>query len=61
MIEPILAGGTLGDVPEDDWQYVIDLGLVTNAGLSGVSIANPIYRRFCRARWPVRRWLRSRH
>jgi hypothetical protein len=43
VIEPILAGGTLGDVPEDDLQYVIDLGLVKNGGLSGTVIANPIY------------------
>jgi hypothetical protein len=44
VIEPILAGGTLGNVPEDDLQYVIDLGLIRNGGLSGAVIANPIYR-----------------
>ncbi len=44
VVEPILAGGTLGNVPEDDLQYVIDLGLVSNGALTGVVIANPIYR-----------------
>lgn len=41
VIEPILAGGTLVDVPDDDLRFVLDLGLVRNDG--GWRIANPIY------------------
>jgi hypothetical protein len=44
VIEPILAGGTLGDVPEDDREYVIDLGLVRRVNGGSLQIANPIYR-----------------
>ncbi len=44
VIEPMLAGKTLEDVPEDDRQYVIDLGLVRREPLDGLVIANPIYR-----------------
>lgn len=44
IIEPILAGGTLGDVPEDDRRYVLDLGLVRATETGGFTIANPIYR-----------------
>ncbi len=40
----MLAGNTLGGVPEDDIQYLLDLGLCRmNAG-QGLTIANPIYR-----------------
>lgn len=43
VIEPILAGQTAPEIlPEDDLQYVIDLGLVTRDGQ--LRIANPIYR-----------------
>ncbi len=44
VIEPMLAGRTLADVPEDDLQYVLDLGLCRLDNGQGVVIANPIYR-----------------
>ncbi|BAZ02747.1 hypothetical protein NIES37_67600 [Tolypothrix tenuis PCC 7101] len=44
IIEPILAGLELGDVPNDDIQFVIDLGLCKMHALGGLAIANPIYR-----------------
>lgn len=43
IIEPILAGGTLGNLPRDDIDYVLDLGLVVQENGSGLYIANPIY------------------
>ena len=43
VIEPILAGGSLSDLPADDLRFVVDLGLVRRANGNGVSIANPIY------------------
>ena len=44
IIEPILAGLELGHVPNDDIQFVIDLGLCTMHPQGGLTIANPIYR-----------------
>jgi type II secretory pathway predicted ATPase ExeA len=44
IIEPILAGLELGNVPNDDIQFVIDLGLCKIDPLGGLTIANPIYR-----------------
>lgn len=44
MIEPMLAGTTLGEVPEDDRQYLVDLGLLRRANGGGLVVANPIYR-----------------
>jgi type II secretory pathway predicted ATPase ExeA len=44
VIEPMLAGGTLDNVPEDDRQYVVDLGLARREPFTGLMIANPIYR-----------------
>jgi type II secretory pathway predicted ATPase ExeA len=44
IIEPILAGLELGNVPNDDIQFVIDLGLCKMDPLGGLAIANPIYR-----------------
>lgn len=44
VIEPILAGGTLDDVPQDDLDYVVDLGLARPLNGSSLTIANPIYR-----------------
>ena len=41
IIQPILAGLELTDVPQDDIRYVLDLGLCTNQ--HGLQIANPIY------------------
>ena len=43
IIEPILAGSSLGDFPIDDLRFVLDLGLVRRENGSGVFIANPIY------------------
>ncbi|MEL6462239.1 MAG: AAA family ATPase [Cyanobacteria bacterium J06621_15] len=44
IIEPMLAGLELGDIPNDDIQFVIDLGLCTMHPYGGLTIANPIYR-----------------
>ncbi len=44
IIEPILAGLELGNVPNDDIQFLIDLGLCKMDALGGLAIANPIYR-----------------
>lgn len=44
VIEPIMAGGSLTDVPQDDIDYAIDLGLCRSDPQQGLVIANPIYR-----------------
>ena len=44
IIEPILAGQSLGDIPQDDRRYAVDLGLLTRDPMGGLTIANPIYR-----------------
>ncbi|MFZ1829267.1 MAG: ATP-binding protein [Candidatus Competibacteraceae bacterium] len=44
VIEPMLAGRALDEVPEDDRQYLVDLGLLRRAGGGGLVVANPIYR-----------------
>ena len=44
IIEPMLAGQELGNVPNDDIQFVLDLGLCVMDPLGGITIANPIYR-----------------
>jgi type II secretory pathway predicted ATPase ExeA len=44
IIEPMLAGLALGDVPVDDLRFVQDLGLVRPDPEGGLVIANPIYR-----------------
>ena len=44
IIEPMMAGRNLGDVPPDDIQYVLDLGLCRLDERGGLLIANPIYR-----------------
>jgi type II secretory pathway predicted ATPase ExeA len=44
IIEPMLAGQTLGDTPNDDRQYLLDLGLLRRDPAGGLVIANPIYR-----------------
>lgn len=44
LIEPMLAGTTLGDVPEDDRRFALDLGLVRRDDGGGLVVANPIYR-----------------
>jgi hypothetical protein len=43
IIEPILAGQMLGNVPADDRQFVVDLGLVRRDPAGGLVVANPIY------------------
>jgi hypothetical protein len=44
IIEPMLAGTALGNVPSDDVQFLIDLGLCKMDVQGGLVIANPIYR-----------------
>jgi hypothetical protein len=44
ILEPMLAGSTPGDVPEDDRRFVVDLGLLRRSDLGGLVVANPIYR-----------------
>ena len=44
VIEPMLAGESLGDVPADDLRFVQDLGLVRLSTAGGLVVANPIYR-----------------
>jgi hypothetical protein len=43
VFEPMLAGQELGEVPEDDRQFLIDLGLLKRHGAGGLVIANRIY------------------
>jgi hypothetical protein len=44
IIEPMLAGEMLGDVPADDRRFALDLGLVRHSETGGLEVANPIYR-----------------
>ncbi|MDS4022872.1 MAG: ATP-binding protein [Candidatus Competibacter sp.] len=44
VIEPMLAGTAPGEVPEDDRQYLVDLGLLRREQGGGLVVANPIYR-----------------
>ncbi len=44
VIEPMLAGETLGDIPRDDQRFLVDLGLVRWGPDGGLEVANPIYR-----------------
>lgn len=44
IVEPMLAGGTPGNVPEDDRRFAVDLGLLRRSELGGLEVANPIYR-----------------
>ena len=44
IIEPMLAGLQLGNVPNDDIQFLIDIGLCKMDSQGGLAIANPIYR-----------------
>ena len=43
IIEPMLAGRALGDTPQDDRRYLLDLGLLKRSPSHGLVIANPIY------------------
>ncbi len=44
ILEPMLAGGLLGEVPEDDRRFAIDLGLLRRDAQGTLEVANPIYR-----------------
>jgi hypothetical protein len=44
ILEPMLAGQELVNVPEEDIQFVLDLGLCIFDTQGGLVIANPIYR-----------------
>lgn len=44
IIEPMLAGRSLGEIPPDDLQFLLDLGLCRMSPQGGLIIANPIYR-----------------
>ncbi|NOT63556.1 MAG: ATP-binding protein, partial [Acidobacteria bacterium] len=43
VIEPILAGDEVIEIPDDDLRFVTDLGLVRRANGEHLRIANPIY------------------
>ena len=43
VLEPMLAGRELDNVPEGDRQYLVDLGLVKRQTAGGLEIANRIY------------------
>ena len=44
VIEPILSGQALADIPFDDIRFVLDMGLCRMDPSGGLTIANPIYR-----------------
>lgn len=44
VIEPMLAGESMGNIPDEDRQFVVDLGLVCRSLAGGLVVANPIYR-----------------
>ncbi|MDH6105970.1 ATP-binding protein, partial [Anabaenopsis tanganyikae CS-531] len=44
IIQPMLGGEELGNVPDDDLRYVLDLGLCNRDRGGGIEIANPIYK-----------------
>jgi len=44
IIEPMLAGQDLGNVPQEDLRFIVDLGLCRIDPRGGLVIANPIYR-----------------
>jgi hypothetical protein len=44
LLEPMLAGRLLGDVPEDDRRFAVDLGLLRRSPTGTLEVANPIYR-----------------
>ena len=44
VIEPMLAGTLMDTVPEEDRQYLVDLGLLRRDSTGGLVVANPIYR-----------------
>jgi hypothetical protein len=44
ILEPMLAGRLLGDVPEDDRRFAVDLGLLRRNPQGTLEVANPLYR-----------------
>ena len=44
IMEPMLAGQALGKIPNDDRQFLVDLGLVKRQASGGLAPANPIYK-----------------
>jgi hypothetical protein len=44
VMEPMLAGESLGDLPADDQRFVQDIGLVRRSDSGGLVVANPIYK-----------------
>ena len=44
IVEPMLAGESMGSIPDEDRQFVLDLGLVRRSPAGGFVIANPIYK-----------------
>jgi hypothetical protein len=44
VIQPILAGDQLVEIPDDDLRFVLDLGLAREVNGGSLEIANPIYR-----------------
>ena len=44
ILEPMLAGEPLGDMPDDDLRFAQDIGLVRMTAEGGLEVANPIYR-----------------
>jgi hypothetical protein len=44
VFEPMLSGQALGEVPEDDVQLLLDLGLCRSENGGGLQVANPIYK-----------------
>jgi hypothetical protein len=44
ILEPMIAGRLLGDIPEDDRRFAIDLGLLRRGADGTLEVANPIYR-----------------
>ena len=43
LLEPMLAGTMLPQVPQDDIRFAIDLGLVRKTSEGGLAVSNPIY------------------
>lgn len=44
ILEPMIAGGLLGEVPDDDRRFAIDLGLLRRNEQGTLEVSNPIYR-----------------
>ncbi|NET61815.1 MAG: AAA family ATPase [Symploca sp. SIO2E6] len=43
ILEPMLSGQELGDLPRDDVEFLLDLGLCRLKNSGGLQVANPIY------------------